>query len=406
MSGSNVSVSTGANLNVAEQPKKQTQNGEVKQAKGEKVSVFSSYDKDKNLSVDYTEAQSLFSKTYDESKLKGDIEAKYSNQQKTQITTSAKKGLQAIFDKAIQAFNHASGSYSTSFTESEKELATQWKTEKQNAMDTEVKTAAEELSKKANADVQQAYTKALADAKAEIDKAKTNTDTDTTGKTDAKSRMAEADKIFRSGKYNRTRNADTTKYKDCKTADEVMKKAGVDTSLKDDFIKANPSVFDENGNVSENANWSKLDIISKKSASTTRTTHTAHTKSPRRATVPAQKKSVTKKPVNNNSRNTAPQQSSTPSYEDLVNQYESKPFTNPTLSNKGVTTIALYGGVQGKVVTKTGAHSGTSYVAYIANDGNKKVFTGKNMQDLINQMNNHVRTTFSQGKNFTKHFNK
>lgn len=93
MSGSNVSVSTGANLNVAEQPKKQTQNGEVKQAKGEKVSVFSSYDKDKNLSVDYTEAQSLFSKTYDESKLKGDIEAKYSNQQKTQITTSAKKGL-------------------------------------------------------------------------------------------------------------------------------------------------------------------------------------------------------------------------------------------------------------------------------------------------------------------------
>lgn len=117
MSGSNVSVSTGANLNVAEQPKKQTQNGEVKQAKGEKVSVFSSYDKDKNLSVDYTEAQSLFSKTYDESKLKGDIEAKYSNQQKTQITTSAKKGLQAIFDKAIQAFNHASGSYTTSFTE-------------------------------------------------------------------------------------------------------------------------------------------------------------------------------------------------------------------------------------------------------------------------------------------------
>lgn len=403
MSGSNVSVSTGANLNVTEPTKKQTQNDGVEQTKTEKVSVFSSYDKDKNLSVNYTEAQSLFSKTYDEASLKGDIEAKYNDQQKTQITASAKKGLQAIFDKAIQAFNHASGSYTTNFTESEKELASQWKTEKQNAMDAEVKTAAEELSKQANADVQQAYTKALEDAKAEIDKAKTNQDSDTTGKTDAKSRMAEADKIFRSGKYNRTCNTDTTKYKDCKTADEVMKKAGVDTSLKDDFIKANPSVFDENGNVSENANWSKLDIISKKTASTP---SASHAKAQHKAAVPTQRRSVTKKPVNNNSHNPVHQQSSTPSYNDLVNQYEQKPFTNPTLSKKGVTSIPLYGGVQGKVVTKTGAHSGTSYVAYIANDSNGQVFTGKNMQDIVNQMNNYVRTAFSKGRNFTKYFNK
>ncbi|GEM_PF-6527709 len=85
-------------------------------------------------------------------------------------------------------------------------------------------------------------------------------------------RMPAANDVFKSNTYTREKRkanqAET--YKGCKTIDDVMKKAGIkdddlkDTQYKDDFIKANPSVFAQNGKVLLNADWNKLDIIRKK----------------------------------------------------------------------------------------------------------------------------------------------
>lgn len=145
-------------------------NQQTQAAKDKEVSIFSTYDGDKNSFVNYDEAksQSLFSTPISQSEFKTQVAGNYTDEQKTQITNTAKQSvnIQEIFDSVVSKFHFNSGKIIGKFSANGD--TSQWETQTKKEMDSNVEFETFKTSAYANRAVQDAYAQALQNAQIEF----------------------------------------------------------------------------------------------------------------------------------------------------------------------------------------------------------------------------------------------